>query len=116
MSASSTQTGVIFGTPNYMSPEQVAGKKVDGRSDLFSMGVVLYELLCGQKPFQGDNLTTLMYAIANVTYAPLIEVAPKVPTCCAEIIDKLLVKGVSKRFQTASQIVKLIEACRDELV
>ena len=116
MSASSTQTGVIFGTPNYMSPEQVAGKKVDGRSDLFSLGVVFYELLCGQKPFHGDNLTTLMYAIANVTYTPLTEAAPKVPTCCGDIIDKLLVKGVSKRYQTAAQVARHLEDCLAELV
>jgi serine/threonine-protein kinase len=113
MSASSTKTGVIFGTPNYMSPEQVAGKKVDGRSDLFSLGVVFYELLSGQKPFQGDNLNTLMYAIANGTYTPLNEVKTKAPACCEEIIDKLLTKGVSKRFQTAAQVAKQLDECRD---
>jgi serine/threonine-protein kinase len=113
MSASSTKTGVIFGTPNYMSPEQVAGKKVDGRSDLFSLGVVFYELLSGQKPFQGDNLNTLMYAIANGTYTPLNEVKAKAPACCEEVIDKLLAKGVSKRFQTAAQVVKQLDECRD---
>ena len=111
MSASSTQTGVIFGTPNYMSPEQIAGKKVDGRSDLFSLGVVFYELLSAQKPFKGDNLTTLMYAISNVEYAPLSEIAPRVPECCHEIVEKLLAKGVSKRFQSAAQVVKQIDEC-----
>ena len=113
MSASSTQTGVIFGTPNYMSPEQVAGKKVDGRSDLFSLGVVFYELLSAQKPFRGDNLTTLMYAISNVEYAPLSEIAPRVPDCCNEIVEKLLAKGVSKRFRSAAQVVKQIDECLD---
>jgi serine/threonine-protein kinase len=113
MSASSTQTGVIFGTPNYMSPEQVAGKKVDGRSDLFSLGVVFYELLSAQKPFHGDNLTTLMYAISNVEYAPLSEIASRVPACCNEIVEKLLAKGVSKRFRTAGHVVKQINECLD---
>jgi serine/threonine-protein kinase len=113
MSASSTQTGVIFGTPNYMSPEQVAGKKVDGRSDLFSLGVVFYELLSAQKPFRGDNLTTLMYAISNAEYTPLSEIAPRIPACCNEIVEKLLVKGVSKRFRTAGQVVKQINECLD---
>ncbi len=113
MSASSTQTGVIFGTPNYMSPEQVAGKKVDGRSDLFSLGVVFYELLSAQKPFRGDNLTTLMYAISNAEYTPLSEIAPRIPACCNEIVEKLLVKGVSKRFSTAGQVVKQINECLD---
>ena len=111
MSASSTQTGVIFGTPNYMSPEQVAGKKVDGRSDLFSLGVVFYELLSAQKPFRGDNLTSLMYAISNVEYAPLSEIATRIPACCHEIVEKLLSKGVSKRFRTAGQVVKQINEC-----
>jgi serine/threonine-protein kinase len=113
MSASSTQTGIIFGTPNYMSPEQVAGKKVDGRSDLFSLGVVCYELLSAQKPFQGDNLTTLMYAISNAEYTPISEVAPKVPPCCVEIVEKLLAKGVSKRFKTAGQAARQLNECTD---
>ncbi len=64
--SSATQTGTVLGTPSYMSPEQVAGQKVDGRSDLFSLGVAMYELLCGQKPFSGDSIAALMYAIANI--------------------------------------------------
>jgi len=116
MSSSNTQTGVIFGTPNYMSPEQVAGKKVDGRSDLFSLGVVFYELLSGKKPFQGDSITSLMNAIANTTHVSLAETAPKVPECCLQIVDKLLSKGVSRRFKTAAQVIKQLQACQDELI
>jgi serine/threonine-protein kinase len=114
-SSTKTQTGVIFGTPNYMSPEQVAGKKVDGRSDLFSLGVVLYELLSGDKPFKGDSITTLMYAIANNSYTPLPEVAPKTPKGCVEIVDKLLNKGVTKRYKSAAQVVAQIKKCQEEL-
>jgi CHASE2 domain-containing sensor protein/predicted Ser/Thr protein kinase len=113
MSASKTQTGVIFGTPNYMSPEQVAGKKVDGRSDLFSLGVVFYELLSAKKPFQGENLTSLMYAIANGSYFALVETAPKTPPCCLEIIDKLLAKAVTKRYKTAAQLLEHIRRCQE---
>jgi serine/threonine-protein kinase len=76
-SSTKTQTGVIFGTPNYMSPEQVAGKKVDGRSDLFSLGVVLFEMFSAEKPFKGENINALMYAITHNAYTPLSEVAPK---------------------------------------
>ena len=115
ISSSKTQTGVIFGTPSYMSPEQVAGKKVDGRSDLFSLGVVFYELLSGARPFRGDNMTALLYAVSNTEYVPLDEIAPKTPSGCVEIVERLLVKGVSKRYQSASQVVKDVQACLDTI-
>ena len=114
-SSTKTQTGVIFGTPNYMSPEQVAGKKVDGRSDLFSLGVVLYELLSAEKPFKGDSITTLMYAITNNSYPPLKEIAPQTPESCVKIVDKLLNKGVTRRYKSAAQAVKQIIKCQEEL-
>ena len=63
--SSKTKTGMVLGTPSYMSPEQLAGKKIDGRSDLFSLGVTLYQLVCGQLPFQGDSMAQLMFKIAN---------------------------------------------------
>jgi serine/threonine-protein kinase len=115
MSASTTETGMILGTPNYMSPEQVAGEKVDGRSDLFSLGVVMYELLSGEKPFKGDNLTNLMYAIANVNYTPLREIAPKIPPCCGEVIDKLLTKSVRRRPKSADKVIELVQDCRSNI-
>lgn len=111
MTASKTQTGVILGTPNYMSPEQVAGAKVDGRSDLFSLGVVLYELLTGEKPFKGDNLTNLMYAISNVSYRPLSEIEPNLPSCIGPIISKSLTKSVKKRFKSGAEMGKQIRLC-----
>lgn len=114
-SSTKTETGVIFGTPNYMSPEQVAGKKVDGRSDLFSLGVVLYEMLSAEKPYKGENITALMYAITHNNCAPLSQVAPQTPKCCVKLIDKLLRTGVSKRYQSAAQVVKQINHCRQEL-
>jgi serine/threonine-protein kinase len=111
ISSSKTQTGVIFGTPNYMSPEQIAGKKVDGRSDLFSLGVVFYELLTGARPFKGDSMTALLYAVSNTEYIPLNEIAPKTPPCCVRIVERLLAKGISKRYQSASQVIKDIQTC-----
>ena len=112
---SETQTGVVFGTPAYMSPEQVAGKKVDGRSDLFSLGVVFYELLTGEKPFKGDSITDVMYAIAKASYAPVAELVPDIPPCCVEIVDKLLAKGITKRLSPAARVVKEIQLCLDKL-
>ena len=110
--ASQTATGVILGTPSYMSPEQVAGKTVDGRSDLFSLGVVLYQLLAGTKPFKGDNINAILYAITNNTYTPLSEKVPDLPPCVERIIQKLLAKGVTKRFQSAAQLAKAVDSCK----
>ncbi len=115
MSSSKTQTGIIFGTPNYMSPEQVAGKKVDGRSDLFSLGVVFYELLTATRPFKGDSLTALLYAVSNTEYVPLAEIAPKTPPCVIEIVERLLSKGVSRRYQSAAQFIKDLQSCQDTM-
>ncbi len=115
ISSSKTQTGIIFGTPNYMSPEQVAGKKVDGRSDLFSLGVVFYELLTGARPFKGDNMTALLYAVSNTTYVSLRKIAPKTPSCCVKVVERLLSKGVSQRYQSASQVIKDLNACLDTI-
>ena len=115
ISSSKTQTGIIFGTPSYMSPEQVAGKKVDGRSDLFSLGVVFYELLTGDRPFKGDDLTALLYAVSNTEYVPFRDIAPKTPACCVDIIDRLLTKGISKRYQSASQVIKDLQICLDSI-
>ena len=115
ISASKTQTGVVLGTPNYMSPEQVAGKKVDGRSDLFSLGVVMYELLSGQKPFKGENMAALMYNISNTSYPSLLNVAPEVLPCCVDIVERLLSKGLTKRYRTAGELARRLRECLEEL-
>jgi serine/threonine protein kinase len=110
-----TRTGIILGTPSYMSPEQVAGKDVDGRSDLFSLGIVFYELLTGVKPFKGENISATLYAVTHNTHPPLSEFVTDLPACCQTIVDKLLAKGVSKRFRSAVQVLKAIETCRTEM-
>lgn len=101
ISSSRTETGVVLGTPSYMSPEQVAGKRVDGRSDLFSLGVVFYELLSGQKPFVADSLAALMYNISNAKYPALEEVCAGLPQGVYPIVDKLLNKALSRRYKSA---------------
>ena len=113
--SSRTHTGDILGTPNYMSPEQVSGKKVDGRSDLFSLGAVMYELLTGEKPFQSDTMAAIMYNIANASYTPIKELAPDIPDCCITIVDKLLTKGVTKRYQNANIVYQNVQECFKKL-
>ena len=115
VSASRTQTGVILGTPSYMSPEQAQGLRVDGRSDQFSLGVVLYELLSGKKPFTGDSIANLMYAIANSSYTPLPKVAAGIPDCCYKIVRKMLNKKPDKRYKSAEEVVKAMRRCLDSL-
>ncbi len=114
-SSSHTQTGAVLGTPSYMSPEQVAGRKVDGRSDLFSLGVVLYELLTGARPFQGDGPAAIMYSVTRAAYPPLSELAPGLPACCAQLVDSLLVKPVSRRIKTAAEVAHRARLCREAL-
>ncbi len=111
MSSSNTQTGVVLGTPSYMSPEQVIGSKVDGRSDLFSLGAVLYELLCGQKPFKAESIATLMYTIANQPPLLITKIDPEIPQCCAYIAHRLLTKDLEKRYQRGKDVVEHIDLC-----
>ncbi|MCF8061506.1 MAG: CHASE2 domain-containing protein [Deltaproteobacteria bacterium] len=103
-SSSKTKTGVVLGTPSYMSPEQVAGKKVDGRSDIFSLGVVLFEMLTGRKPFRGDDMTSLMYQIAREPHPSSRSINPRIPPVVEKIIDKALEKDVDRRYQRAGQM------------
>jgi len=103
-SSSKTKTGVIMGTPSYMSPEQVAGKRVDGRSDIFSLGVVLFEMLTGEKPFAGEDMTSLMYKIAKEKHPSVRSINPQVPQVVEKIIDKALEKEMETRYQKAGQM------------
>jgi serine/threonine-protein kinase len=109
--SSRTKTGMILGTPSYMSPEQLSGKKVDGRSDLFSLGVMLYQLTTGQLPFQGDSMAALMFKIANEPHIPATSLRPDLPPCLSAIIDKMLEKDFEKRYQRGAEIVADIRKC-----
>ncbi len=94
-----TSTGQFLGTPNYMSPEQVTGEAVDGRSDLFSLAVVLYELLTRKKPFSGDNLTSISYKIVHETFTPPESYDAGVPSEFNAILTKALAKDPASRYQ-----------------
>ena len=93
-----------MGTPSYMSPEQLTGKKVDGRSDLFSLTVVLYELLTGQKPFEGDSMATLMYKIANEAPPSPTIYNESLPSEVVKIIERGLEKDLEKRYQRGNEM------------
>ena len=108
VSTSQTKSGIILGTPNYMSPEQINGDELDGRSDIFSLGVVFYELLTGRLPFQGQSLANLFYQIKQARHRPPREINPKVPRPCEQIIDKALAKDPDRRFQSASDLTKYV--------
>jgi len=110
--SSKTKTGMVLGTPSYMSPEQLAGKKIDGRSDLFSLGVTLYQMLAGKLPFEGESMTQLMFAIANNPHPPIREYNPALPDWVVPIIDKALAKDFEKRYQTGAEFAEAIRAAR----
>jgi serine/threonine protein kinase len=95
--SSKTRTGMVLGTPSYMSPEQLAGKKIDGRSDLFSLSVTLYQMLSGKLPFDGESMAQLMFRIANEPPTPI---GAGVPPAIASFLDRALAKNAEERFQT----------------
>ncbi len=101
--SSKTKTGMVLGTPSYMSPEQLAGKKIDGRSDLFSLAVSLYQLLCGHLPFEGESMAQLMFKIANEPPADILAYNPEVPPGLIEFLQRALAKNPEERFQTGEE-------------
>ncbi len=109
-SQSKTATGTVMGTPSYMAPEQLAGHKVDGRADLFSLGVTLYELLTGEKPFTGESVATLMFRIANSPHPSIKEQRADLPPGVEAVIDKALQKDPNTRYQKGSEMAKDIRA------
>lgn len=109
--SSKTKTGMVLGTPSYMSPEQLSGKKVDGRSDLFSLGVMMFQLVTGRLPFQGDSMATLMYKIANEPHPKPDTIRPELPRCVTVIINRALAKDPEKRYQTGAQMSADLRKC-----
>lgn len=99
-----TNAGTVLGTPRYMSPEQAAGLSVDGRSDLFSLGAILYELLTGKKAFDSNNVATLIFQIMHKDPPPIRNLVPEVPVGLQRIVAKLLAKRADHRFQTGQEV------------
>ena len=108
-----THAGALLGTPSYMSPEQAMGEKLDGRSDIFSLGVVAFEMLSGQQPFPGANVTSILYRLVHVdpVEPPNLELNGLVPQKWREVFAKVLAKKPEGRYQTASAFVQDLEYC-----
>lgn len=114
-SAVRTQTGMVLGSPKYMSPEQVMGKALDQRSDIFSLGVMLYEMLIGKAPFNGENVNAIMYQTLNTVPPPPTTLNSAVPEMINFIVAKALAKGVEDRYANATEFADDLRACRDTL-
>ncbi|MDH3199039.1 MAG: protein kinase, partial [Candidatus Krumholzibacteria bacterium] len=110
--AAISRTGSSAGTPAYMSPEQVQGGSVDHRSDLFSFGVVLYEMVAGQLPFRGEHESAVTYSIVNETPAPIAKHNPAAPTALQGVIDRLLAKDPRERYASADEVSAAIGRIR----
>lgn len=113
--ANLTTTGQFLGTPNYMAPEQIKGAPVDGRTDIFSLGICLYECLTRRKPFGGDSLTSISYKIVHEPFPPLHEINPQIPEAFEDVVSHCLAKDPAKRYQRGRDLaVALRTALRGE--
>src|SRR6202522_4119451 len=113
--AGSTRTGIVLGTPSFMSPEQLEGRNVTGHSDLFSLGVSLFQLLTGQLPFTADSMTGLMQQIAEAPHPPLRAYRPDLPACVESVIDRALAKTPEARYDSGAQMAAALEDCRSRI-
>jgi len=104
--SSKTKTGMVLGTPSFMSPEQLAGKKVEGRSDLFSLAVSLYQLLTGRLPFEGESMAQLMFKIANESPMDILSVNPAIPHGLVAFLDRALAKDPAERYQSGDEFAR----------
>jgi tetratricopeptide (TPR) repeat protein len=108
--ANLTTTGQFLGTPNYMAPEQIKGAPVDGRTDIFSLGICLYECLTRRKPFGGDSLTSISYKIVHESFPALHEINPQIPEAFEEVVAQCLAKDPSKRYQRGKELAAALRA------
>ena len=110
-----TQEGIVLGTPNYMSPEQALGDKVDGRTDLFSTGAVLYELLTGHKPFEADTTPSVLFQVVHRQPPPARRWVPDLPGGVVAVVNRALEKDLARRFATAGDMRAALAIARDGL-
>ncbi|MCP4469980.1 MAG: CHASE2 domain-containing protein [Gammaproteobacteria bacterium] len=113
--ASKTKAGMVLGSPYYMSPEQIAGKKVDGRTDLFALGVTLYQMLSGELPFQGESIANLMFNITNEQHPDIRRSRADLPNCVNSLINKALQKEAGERFQNGIEMAAAMKRCQQHI-
>ena len=105
MDVSRTRTGIVLGTPSFMSPEQLEGKNVSGHTDLFALGVTLYQLLTGHLPFRGSSMTELMFVIANAAHRPVTAIRKDLPERLDRILEnRALAKKPMDRFSSGAEM------------
>ena len=110
-----TQAGTMMGSPKYMSPEQVIGQRADHRSDIFALGIILYEMLAGSAPFTGESVTAIMYQIVNFAPPAPSAVQLDVPEMLDAIVAKMLVKKMDERYQSTAELARDLRACEHAL-
>ncbi len=113
--SSKTKTGMVLGTPSFMSPEQLAGKKVDGRSDLYSLGVMLFQMLTGVLPFRGESMAELMFKIANDEAPDLRQLCPDLPVSLSAVVKHALNKQPEQRYQDGEQFAQALQLLTEEV-
>jgi serine/threonine-protein kinase len=113
--ASHTRTGMLLGTPAYMSPEQLVGQRVDGRSDLYALGVLLFQLLCGRLPFEASTLAAMMKQIVNDAAPPLRALKPDLPEALEALVARMLAKDRASRPGDGAEIAQALRAIATQL-
>ncbi len=112
---SRTRTGLVLGSPFYMSPEQVMGNKINGLSDLFSLGATFYQLVSGRLPFKGETDLQVMYSIVQDPHPDVLSICPDLPPCVCAIIGRALAKDLAQRYQSGHEMAQDIRRCRAAL-